>query len=147
MAPWAAYLILALLLLPLAFALKTVPAGLVLPVYRFGRFHRALAPGLHWVLPLIDRTGAPVELLGHRVTARGEGEAAREAEVFFQILEPGRVGSSLAEVDRMVGESLRDLLRKLPEGLDPAERASALKRDLNAALAGLGLRITRCQFR
>ncbi|MDE0385812.1 MAG: SPFH domain-containing protein, partial [Defluviicoccus sp.] len=36
---------------------KTVPQGFEFTVERFGRYTRTLAPGLHLIVPLVDRIG------------------------------------------------------------------------------------------
>ena len=76
-------LLLAVVLLVLAFVaagLRRIPAQQVATVRRFGRYHRTVGPGWHWILPL-DRTGTPVPLLNHHLhVARGKGEA----ELYYQ---------------------------------------------------------------
>lgn len=133
----------------LAASLRVVPAGYATGVYRFGRFHRALGPGWHVLLPLVDRLGRRVDMVGHRVsTELAEPQAAR-AEVYFQILEPGRVGAGLERVDALVGKRASDCLASLrgEPGSDPSRLAEGLKLHLNDSLRGLGLYVTRCQLR
>jgi regulator of protease activity HflC (stomatin/prohibitin superfamily) len=40
-----------------ATGLTMVPAGMTFTVNRFGRHYRQLGPGLHFIVPLIDRIG------------------------------------------------------------------------------------------
>jgi regulator of protease activity HflC (stomatin/prohibitin superfamily) len=42
---------------------KTVPQGMEYTVERFGRFTRALRPGLHLITPVFDRIGAKMNMM------------------------------------------------------------------------------------
>uniref|UniRef100_UPI0025D08EC0 SPFH domain-containing protein n=1 Tax=Lapillicoccus sp. TaxID=1909287 RepID=UPI0025D08EC0 len=44
----------------LLFAVKIVPPGVEVPVERLGRFVRMTGPGVHLVVPLVDRFRTPV---------------------------------------------------------------------------------------
>ena len=128
-------LLLAVLLLVLAFVaagLRRIPAQQVATVRRFGRYHRTVGPGWHWILPL-DRTGKPVPLLNHHLhVARGKGEA----ELYYQILEPQKVGETLEHVDEFVAGEAREAAK--------GRNTSEFKLELNRRVAPKGLRVVRC---
>ena len=44
-------------------AVKAVPQGMEYTVERFGRFTRALSPGLNFIMPIIDRIGAKMNMM------------------------------------------------------------------------------------
>lgn len=136
-----------LLCLPLL-AFRRVPDDRVVPVRRWGRFHRALGPGWHVVWPVLDKPGAGVSLIGHRVTTVNEttGAGGAQAEVFFQIMDPALVGSDLERVDAIVSQAAALQLSKLGAGGEGAGLAMEFKSKLNRTLQGLGLRVTRCQL-
>ena len=52
-------LVLVLLAIVLVIAgVKAVPQGMEYTVERFGRYTRTLSPGLHLIVPIVDRLGA-----------------------------------------------------------------------------------------
>jgi regulator of protease activity HflC (stomatin/prohibitin superfamily) len=130
-----ALLVLAAVLLVLALVatgLRRVPAQRAATVRRFGRYRRTVGPGWHWMLP-IERTGKPVELLNHHLhVQRGE----RQAELYYQILEPEKAGEALENVDAFVAEKVRETA--------DARTTSEFKLDLNRLVAPKGLRVVRC---
>jgi regulator of protease activity HflC (stomatin/prohibitin superfamily) len=146
-------LILALLpLIALALAgLRRVPAHEVHVLLRHGRYLRALPPGLHWVVPGLDRIGQRVGLIGHHVAlpARLPGDAEGTADLYYQILDPARAGDALAGVDEWVRRQADDALATLPPpaegGAQACQRtAEALKAELNRRIGRQGLRVIRC---
>ncbi|MCK7593598.1 hypothetical protein [Pseudomarimonas salicorniae] len=143
----AAAVSLALILVLPLLAMRNVPTDRVVPVRRWGRFHRALGPGWHVVWPILDRAGPGVPLIGHRVTAADAADGQARAEVFFQILDPQLIGRDLERVDAIVSQAAVAQLTSLGAGIDAATWAPEFKARLNRALQGLGLRVTRCQLR
>lgn len=134
-----------LALLALA-GLRRVPEGQVCTLHRFGRFRRALAPGWHLTLPGVDRLVHRVPLIGHHVELSAP-DAAGRAEVFFQILDPARMGVELEEVDRVVERALQERLPEVRrEAADAPALALRLKDELNARLGGRGVHVTRCRL-
>lgn len=127
--------------------LRRVPEGTACTVHRFGRYVRTLPPGLRLMLPGFDRIAQRVPLVGHQVDLQIGGEPAARAEVFFQILEPGRTGAALERVDAMVADAARERLDTLAPQAEAAQLAGRLKQDLNDHLGAFGLRVTRCQLR
>jgi regulator of protease activity HflC (stomatin/prohibitin superfamily) len=117
---------------------RRVPAGCVATLYRRGRYRQALEAGWHWRVPLVERVGIPVPLIGHSLAVH---TTAAHAALHFQILEPGRAGAALDTVDDMVHAQAREALRQRPD--DPPE---ALKSELNRRVGALGLRVVRCSL-
>jgi regulator of protease activity HflC (stomatin/prohibitin superfamily) len=139
----------ALLAAPVALALlslRYVPQGRAYTVHRFGRFVRSMGPGLHLVLPLVERIGHRVELIGHRVELSRQGLAT--AAVFYQILEPERAGASLDAVDEVVQHEADAILDEVAANQpDPGVGlCDSLKAELNRRLGPRGLRVTRCKL-
>ena len=44
-------------------SVKAVPQGFEYTVERFGRFTRSLIPGLHFIIPVVDRIGAQLNMM------------------------------------------------------------------------------------
>lgn len=148
-------LILLLTLAPLAAlavgGLRRVPEGTACTVHRFGRYARTLSPGLRWTIPFVDHIAHRVHLVGHQVAVPHAADASlpTRGAVYYQILEPQRVGGALDMVDALVqreaGDGLSALLARA--AADDADTLSAqLKAELNQRLADLGLRVTRCKL-
>jgi regulator of protease activity HflC (stomatin/prohibitin superfamily) len=125
--------------------LRRVPDGTVCTLHRFGRYVRAIGPGLHFTWPVIDQVAHRIALVGHQVEFSGDGRGT--AIVYFQILDPERTGAVLEQIDAMVEREARRRLAQLSGG-DGSESslAARLKLELNTQLGALGLRITRCQL-
>lgn len=133
--------------------LRRVPEDQVVTVHRFGRYVGTLMPGLHWVVPGLDRIACHVPLIGHHLTLppRSLGVGSAQADVYFQILEPLQSGAELERVDALVArqaglalEALQASPAQPSSGLGAA--AEALKAELNRRCAGQGLRIIRCSL-
>ena len=128
--------------LPLALiaaGLRRVPAQYARPVRRLGRHRRILGPGWHWVVPLLERTGRDVDLIGHHLEV-DSGSASRRAELYYQIVEPQKAGAALESMDEYVAGQAREALRS--GGHSPEQ----LKLELNRRVARLGLRVIRCSL-
>ncbi len=141
-----------LLLFALA-GLRRVPEQNVLTVHRFGRYRRTLAPGLHWVVPGLDRIACNVPLIGHHLSlpTRSLGARSARADLYFQILEPLRAGAELERIDELVAQQASLALDEFAAEPDAstsgwAAAAETLKIELNRRCAGRGLRVIRCAF-
>ncbi|NQU57474.1 MAG: SPFH/Band 7/PHB domain protein, partial [Rhodospirillales bacterium] len=42
---------------------KTVPQGYEFTIERFGKYTRTLAPGLHLIIPLVDKVGSEMNMM------------------------------------------------------------------------------------
>ncbi|MEZ5544067.1 MAG: hypothetical protein R3F10_02545 [Lysobacteraceae bacterium] len=145
-----------LLLIPgcvFVLGIRKVPEDTVFTVHRFGRFLRNLAPGLHWTIPLLDRISHRTRMVGHRVSLPAQplhDGAAAQAAVYYQIMEPARIGDALNQVDALVlGEAsacLAALADQAPANDAAHELAGELKAELNRHLAEFGLLVTRCKL-
>ncbi len=122
--------------------LRRVPEGRAYTVRRFGRYARTLPPGLGFVLPLVERIGQRVSLIGHAVPLR---EAAVNGSVYYQIIDPQQAGEALESIDQLVERTASEALRTMPAP-DAAEPGfdQRVRQHINLALAGRGLRVVRC---
>ena len=128
--------------LPLALVaagLRRVPAQNARPLRRLGRHRRILGPGWHWIVPLLERTGPDVDLIGHHVRI-ASGAHSPGAELYYQIVEPEKAGPTLAVADEFVAGHVREALRA---GRHSPEQ---LKQELNRRVGRLGLRVIRCSM-
>lgn len=126
----------------LASGLRWVPEGCAFTVRRFGRYVRTLPPGLGFVMPLIERVGQRVNLIGHAVPLN---QAAVRGAVYYQIIDPRQTGEALEAIDQYVQRTASETLSRLtvPHAGAPA-LDQQVRQQLNEALAGRGLRVVRC---
>ena len=116
-----------------------MPAQRSLTVHRFGRYRRTLGPGWHWLLPVLDRSGTGVDLIGHHLSIEA-GAAHGQAELYYQILEPAKAGATLDSVDDWVASQAREALH------GPVQTTEQFKHELNRRVGQLGLRVIRCSL-
>jgi regulator of protease activity HflC (stomatin/prohibitin superfamily) len=145
-----ALLVSAASVLVLPAVVRRVPAGHVQSLHRRGCVPRMLEPGLHLVLPGLDR-------LGHRIDLTGQVLQFQDAladtcgvcgKVYWQVLEPERIDPVIDQADQLIRLST---LRALHEEADPGHgdhRAlgSRLKRVLNGVLRERGVMVTRVEL-
>lgn len=143
----AVLVLLSFLLATFVAGIRRVPEGKAYSLHRRGRFRRVMGPGWHLTLPVLDQVAHEVDLIGHRITLQLPAQFER-AEVYFQIVEPLRVGADLDHLDgyvqRVAAEDYAVVSRRASE--EPRSLAASWKESLNGRLRGLGLQVTRCQL-
>ena len=137
----AAALVVLLPVVGLASALRRVPEGCAFTVHRFGRYVRTLPPGFGFVLPLVERVGQRVSLIGHAVPVQSE---QLSAAVYYQILDPRRAGEALESIDETVARIARDALGQCQQAPGDERLDQRFRQRLNQLLADRGLRVVRC---
>ncbi len=78
-------------------SVQAVPQGTEYTVERFGRYTRTLAPGLHFILPFVDRIGARLSMMetvmdvpSQEVITKDNAMVRVDGVVFFQVLDAAR---------------------------------------------------------
>jgi regulator of protease activity HflC (stomatin/prohibitin superfamily) len=66
--------------------LRQVQQGTIAVVTRFGEYRRTLAPGLRWVMPLIERVYARVSIQNRSVELEFQAVTADQANVYFKAM-------------------------------------------------------------
>src|SRR3990167_5815016 len=91
-------LALVLVALVLVFAgVKTVSQGTNWTIERFGRYTRTLTPGLHLIVPFIDRVGRKInmqenvlDIPGQKVITKDNASVQVDAVSFYQVIDAAR---------------------------------------------------------
>lgn len=134
----------------LAGTVKRVPEGRVHSVYRHGKLQRLLQPGVHFVLPGLDRVGHRIDLAGQVLRFQEPLAASSRVHgtVYWQVLEPERADAVIDQAEQLIRGGTLDALKAEPEIAQENRRdlGSRLKQRLNAALRERGMMVTRVEL-
>ena len=139
-------LIVALLAVLLASAVRRVPEGLVYSIYRHGKPRRLLSAGTHLVLPLLDRVAHKINLSGQTLQLQAPlGPRDVRGTVYWQVLEPERADAVFEQVDQLIRHGAQAALRDEPatEAVDRRDLGARVKQSLNHVLRERGMMVTR----
>ncbi len=129
-------------------ALQRVPVGCVRTVFRRGEFARILPAGLGFILPILERTGDTIPLIGHSVDV--DASIFGQAAVHFQILNPDQIGAAVVDPETLVADAAAAEIAMLAERcLDdaaPESMARQVRHALNQRFTAKGLHVVRCQW-
>lgn len=129
-------------------SVRYIPQGKAYVLRRPGGHLRALPSGLHFALPVLERTSRKVSLTGSCVMLKGVGVHQRpvDARIYYQILDAVRAHAIIDQLDAM----LRARTATLMEACEPVEAmrlAVPIKEQLNEHLRGHGVLVTRVELR
>ncbi len=133
-----------------ASAFKRVPAGQVYSLYRQGKPARLLQPGVHVVLPLVERVVNKINLSGQVLQFEEPMADARDVsgKVYWQVLEPERADPVFGQVDQLILSGAHEALRSGRDGghADRRVLSSHMKQLLNQRLRERGMMVTRVEL-
>ncbi|MGN6312297.1 MAG: SPFH domain-containing protein [Rhodanobacteraceae bacterium] len=138
-----------------AVCVKRIPEGQVYTLRRLGKPARTLTPGMHVVVPLIERIAHKISITGYTLAieerVQMEGHTQPEilrGRVWWQVLDPERADAVIDRADDMIRTRVIGALPEVASdtGDDLRARNLRLKQALNGTLRERGVLVTRVEL-
>jgi regulator of protease activity HflC (stomatin/prohibitin superfamily) len=153
--------IVALAVLILFAAVKTVGQGYNWTVERFGRYTGTLQPGLNLIMPFIDRIGRKMNMMEQAVDipeqdviTKDNATVTVDGLAFFQVVDAAKASYEIANLDQAIVKLTMTNIRSVMGGMDLDQMLShrddineKLLRVVDAAVSPWGVKVNRIEIK